>query len=164
MLRLRLEPSGGDPRRAMAALASQFPGALREIDELPLESIVARVNALRACEGGAPTASWMEAMHLFHAFTRGALCAKRWLAGRKVIDDEARAAFQDEASALCWAEDARGWSTELARLASPPKGRVTELVYERIGARLGISTEEARTLVFGVSRRQRAARSGRDLS
>ncbi len=159
MLRLRVEPSGGDPRRAMAALASKFPGALREIDELPLETIIARVDELRASEAGAPEARWMEATHLFHALTRGALCAKRWLMGRKEIDDTIRAAFDREAGTLCWADDARSWGGELARLANPPRGRVTELVYERMGEQLGVSTHEARTLVFGPSRRERTARA-----
>jgi hypothetical protein len=157
MLRLRLEPSGADPRRAMAALALRFPGSLREIDELPLDTIAARVSRLRASEGGAPTLPWMEAMHLFHSMTRGALCAKRWLAGRKGIDEEIRAAFDRAAGGLCGGDDAREWSADLARLASPPRGRVTELVYERIGVRLGMSAAEARTLVFGASRRERRA-------
>jgi hypothetical protein len=157
MLRLRLDPSGVDPRRAMATLASRFPGALREIDELPLETIAARVTELRESENGAPAAQWMVATHLFHSMTRGALCAKRWLAGRKAIDDEARAAFDRDASAFCWEDDARGWRSELARLAAPPRGRVTELVYERMGESLGVSPREARLLVFGPSRRERAA-------
>jgi hypothetical protein len=157
MLRLRLERSGADPRRAMAALASRFPGALREIDELPLETIASRLSELRATEGGAPASPWMEALHLFHSLTRGALCAKRWLAGRKDVGDEVRAAFEREATALCWGDDARAWGNDLSRLASPPRGRVTELVYERMSAQLGVTPDEARTLVFGVSRRARRA-------
>ena len=143
MLRLRLEPSRGDPRRAMAALASRFPGSLREIDELPLETIAARVRELRASEHGAPPARWMEATHLFHAWTRGALCAKKWLAGRKAIDAELRATFEREAAALCWGDDAIAWRDALERLASPPRGRVTELVYERMGAHLGVSADRS---------------------
>jgi hypothetical protein len=158
MLRLRLEPSGGDPRRAMAALASRFPGALREIDELPLETIALRVREIRASEAGAPATRWMEATHLFHVLTRGALCAKRWLAGRKEIDDDVRAAFDRDAEGLCWGDDARSWRADLSRLASPPRGRVTELVYERMSALLGVTSGEARTLVFGISRRERRAR------
>ena len=160
MLRLRLEPSGGDPRRSMAALASQFPGSLREIDELPLATIAARVTALRASERGVPAERWMEATYLFHSLTRGALCAKKWLAGRKEIDDDVRAAFQREVTSLCWAEDARDWHADLARLASPPRGRVTELVYERMGALMGVSSDEARDLVFGFVRREKRGSEG----
>jgi hypothetical protein len=156
MLRLRLEPSGDDPRRAMAALAARFPGSLREIDDLPLATIASRVSELRACEGGAPPARWMEASHAFHTLTRGALCAKRWLAGRKEVGDELRAAFDREVDALSWADDARTWRAELARVASPPRGRVTELVYEQMSSLLGVSASEARALVFGVPRKQRA--------
>jgi hypothetical protein len=163
MLRLRLEAGDGDPRRAMAALASRFPGALREIDELPLEDIRDRIDALRAAEGGSPAAAWMRAMHLFHAMTRGALCAKKWLADRgharaPAIDAATAAAFEREAGSLCWGEDAIAWRGDLARVASPPRGRVTELVYERIAAALGVSTDDARLLVFGPSRRERQAR------
>src|SRR5271170_1520673 len=155
MLRLRLEPSGGDPRRAMAALASRFPGALREIDDLPLETIAERVRELRASEEGAPAARWMEASHAFHTLTRGALCAKKWLAGRTEVGDELRLAFDREVTQLCWGDDARSWRAHLTRVASPPRGRVTELVYEQMSLLLGVSAEEARTLVFGVPRRQR---------
>src|SRR5690348_5331934 len=40
---LALEAPHADPRAEMAALAAQFPGALREIDELPLEEIDVRL-------------------------------------------------------------------------------------------------------------------------
>jgi hypothetical protein len=75
----------------------------------------------------------MEATHLFHALTRGALCAKKWLADRghrttASVDDGVRAAFERESSALCYASDAVAWTKDLARIAAPPRGRVTELV------------------------------------
>jgi hypothetical protein len=159
MLRLRLAHEAGnegDPRRAMVALASQFPGALREIDELPLPEIHARVDALRSAEQGrTAVATWMEATVLFHAFTRGVLCAKRWLAGRKQIDADTKAAFEAESEKLCYADEARAWVGELDRVANPPRGRVTDLVYERIAAALRVTPREARILVFGIPRRER---------
>src|SRR5580692_9887997 len=92
MLRMRLfdeNHPGGDPRREMAALAARFPGALRELDEAPLERIRARLAALSQCLGtGAPPERWMCATVLFHRLTRGALAAKRWLGGRKSVDRE----------------------------------------------------------------------------
>jgi hypothetical protein len=156
MLRLRLAPATLDPRRSMAALASRFPGSLRE---LPLDALRERLTALAAAGRGAPYAPWIEATHLFHVLTRGALCAKRWLGGRKVIDRATRDAFAREASSLCWGDDALTWKDDLELLAAPPRGRVTELVYERIAAHLGGTALEARILVFGLTRRERAAES-----
>jgi len=159
MLRLRLAADAGtpgDPRRAMAALASEFPGSLREIDDLSLDAIRERASELRAAEDGGKVATWMTATHLFHALTRGALCAKKWLSGRKSVDASTLEAFDREADALCWSAEARAWRDDLVRLASPPRGRVTELVYARVGAMLDVSAENVRVLVFGNSRRERA--------
>ena len=151
ILRLRVAheaPDEPDPRAAMSKLANRFPGALREIDELPLAELRARIDALAATEAGAPPAPWMMAMTRYHALLRGALCAKSWLAGRKEVTAEMRAAFAVEAAGLCWAEDARAWTDALASIASPPRGRVTELVFARIAEEMGVSEDEARALVF----------------
>jgi hypothetical protein len=154
--RLHLSPDEPDPRAAMAKLAQEFPGALREVDALPLDDIVARLAALaRVADEGAPPAPWMIASARYHALTRGALCAKSWLAGRKDVTEETRDAFTREAGALCWAADAREWTRDLARVAEPPRGRVTDLVFARIAAELGVTEDVARALVF-PPRRARA--------
>src|ERR1700730_14264997 len=94
MLAMRLAHDAGgedeaDVRRRLARLASRFPGALREIDDLDLDEIRRRLGALDAVlEGRGEVEPWMEAIVLFHALARGALCAKRWLAGRKRVDAE----------------------------------------------------------------------------
>jgi hypothetical protein len=156
MLRLRAEGRDVDPRRALVALADEFPGALREIDDLPLEEIRARTIALARAEGEpSATLPWMRAVWRFHVLTRGALCAKRWLAGKKHVDVETRATFVREAGALCWGEDALAWDAELVRLAAPPRGRVTDLVFARLAKELGVDEAAARALVFGVKRRTR---------
>ena len=160
MLRLRALHDAGDeldPRRAMAALAARFPGALREIDELPLVEIRARIDALRTAEGdGSRVVLWMRAIHRFHALTRGALCAKRWLAGAKTADVNA---FARDLPTLCYADDARAWSGDLDKIARPPRGRITDLVFARIATELGVAEAEARALVFGVPRRKRLSSS-----
>jgi hypothetical protein len=153
ILRLRrLAAAGdvGDPRRAMAALALEFPGALREADALPLSELEHRVGALRDVQRAlAPSALWMDAITRFHALTRGALCAKAWLRGRRTFDEEATRAFTLDATTLCYGTDANAWKDDLARLANPPRGRVTDLVFERLASQLGIELEEAKRLVFG---------------
>ncbi len=166
MLAMRADHASGaeDPasvRTRMSDLAARFPGALREIDELELEEIRRRLVALDdVLAGRRPEEPWMEAVALFHALARGALVAKRWLAGRKRIDASVEAAFAEALSALPFGRDARAWRDELARIASPPGGRLTALVFVRVGRALGVSEREARRRVFAPGRRAgRGARS-----
>ena len=89
MLAMRVvHRSGADDadetRARMAKLASLYPGALREIDDLELSEIRRRVAALdEVLEAGREVELWMEAIALFHRMARGALSVKRWLAGRR---------------------------------------------------------------------------------
>jgi hypothetical protein len=165
MLAMRLAHEAGqdneaEARARMAQLASRFPGALREIDDLELGAIRDRIRQLEAALAGAePGQPWMDATALFHALARGALWAKRWLAGRKIVDDaEARAlAVELEAASDGSASfaDALVWAADLQRVASPPRGRVMDLVFARVAHTLGTSDGEARRLVFGTPRRER---------
>ncbi len=163
LLRLRLEDaaaaSGGrhhDPSPEMAAVAERFPGALREIDELSLESIEARIAELAAAEADPSHARpWMIALHLFHMLARGALATKRWLGGRKHVDDELVQAFAHAIPSLPFAEEAAMWKDDLARIARPPRGRVTELVYARVAVEMRMPASEVRILVFGPRRQSR---------
>jgi len=143
MRALRHAGDAAPPRERLAALASRFPGALREIDDLPLAEIDRRIEALARAEAD-PSACvvWMEAMSRFHALARGVLFAKR------SITDDARVR-------ATWPAEARAWVTDLERVARPPRGRVMDLVYERLGDELGISAHAAKALVFGPSRRER---------
>jgi hypothetical protein len=145
-------------RRRMAELAMRFPGALRELDDMELGEIRRRVEALDAAmAGGGQPEPWMEAVALFHALTRGALVAKRWLGGRKRVDAALARRFAEEHAELPFAEDARSWAGELAGIASPPRGRLTDAVFARLARTLGVAERQARRLVFGVPRRERRA-------
>lgn len=146
-----------DPRAALGSLAARFPGALREIDELPLETIRARLAALDAALGDATTiARWMIAQDLFHRLARGALAVKRWLVrkpGATPADVRHDATLDDEA---------RAWADDVDAIARPPRGRVMDLVHARVARELGVTDEEARLLVFTstASTRRRKARPG----
>jgi hypothetical protein len=149
ILALRDTQATRDPaehRKEMARLAGEFPGALREADELPMEELRARIALLG--DVGAETTAELAAVMRYHELTRGALCAKAWLAGRKEVTDALRRAFLAEAAALCWGGDALEWSDALADIARPPRGRVTDLVFGRIAGERGISEATARALVF----------------
>jgi hypothetical protein len=144
-----------EPTRAMSALAARWPGALRELDDLPSGVLQQRIAALTAArDGAADVAPWMRAQHAFHAKARGALVAKRWLRGRRDVDAPLRAAFVAEAASDV---EARAWCEDLARVARPPRGRVLALVWERVAQELAITEEEARSLVFGGGLRSGAA-------
>lgn len=161
MLAMRIAHATGkedadEARTRMAELASRFPGALREMDDLELAEIRQRIARLdEVLHERHEVEPWMEAVALFHAMTRGALCAKRWLGRRKRIDAAVEEAFARGIPLLPFPEEARAWSRDLARIASPPRGRVTDLVFSRLAESLGISELAARRLVFGVPRRER---------
>jgi hypothetical protein len=167
MLSMRVEHAGGreDPalvRPRMADLASRFPGALREIDSLELAEIRRRIEALEAfLETPGAEQEWMEPMALFHRLMRGALGAKRWLAGRRRVDRALAHAYRRDALRMAFPEDCREWVGDLALVASPPRGRVTDLVFARLARLLGRSERSARQLVFGSQIEKDTRRSGK---
>jgi hypothetical protein len=160
MLSMRLVPdddAAAQPR--MAQLAKAFPGALRELDDLELTEIRRRVAALDAVlDQGEDVERWMVALVLFHSFARGALCVKRWLLGRRTVDGGVARAFAEEVVDLPFPDEARAWASDLARIASPPGGRLSALVIARVAGALQTSEKEARRLVFGPTRRERRRR------
>ena len=140
-----------NPRRAMAALAEEFPGALRELDTLPLDEIERRIQSLgRAEEEPSASEPWMHAQMLFHRYARGAVVTKRWLAGRKDITPAIKQAFARAIERLPRGEDAGLFAGELEHVAHPPRGRVMDLVHAKVARAMDIADTEVRALVFGV--------------
>lgn len=152
-----------DPRPALARLAEEFPGALREIDRLPLATIEARITALRDVLGapdeldarGTPdelgvrespgsraALPWMHAQVTFHRVARAALAAKRCLAGAKAVTPDHRAAIG--AAVL----DAALVADDLDAIAAPPNGRLMAVVHARVARILGLDVAASRALVF----------------
>lgn len=141
MKRLRLEHEaggGGDPRAAMRALASRFPGALREIDELPMELIDARLASLERALGGAPAEPWMIALGRYHAWMRLALALRRSCARDRSL--EAGRAWRAGA-APAHADDVDPRELDDAMLGAilrPPGGRLHRVVLARVGRELEV--------------------------
>ena len=96
----------------------------------------------------------MIAVARFHGLARGVLGAKRWLARRRTVDAALLAAFACEAPHLPFSEEIQAWELDLATIASPPRGRLMDLVFARLATELGISEPTARTLVHGPRRRE----------
>jgi hypothetical protein len=65
--RLRRNVSAEPPTQAMRALAAEFPGALRELDQVPQAVLEARIAELeQVARGATPPAAWMLALVRFH--------------------------------------------------------------------------------------------------
>lgn len=140
-------------RPRLVRLAREFPGALRELDALPMETIEERLAALeRALLDASEVAPWMPAQSAYHALSRGALRAKRWLAGEKVVDDALRERFVSFATKQRAhprrVQELLAWADDLSALATPPDGRISRAVLAKAALRLEITVAEARALVL----------------
>lgn len=146
-----------DPGAAMAALAREFPGALREIDRLPLDVLADRISAIEAALADATRVTpWMRASWSFHRLARGALVVKRWLGSRSPpTSTRADLEIAIASSALEHGDDARAWLDDLGAIARPPRGRLMDLVHARVAAELGWTVDEVREAVFTAPARGR---------
>ena len=76
---------------------------------------------------------------------------KRWLAGASAHGGARRTPSRTRSPTLPHAEDARLWSGDLAAIASPPRGRVMDLVYVRLADELGVDVTAARATVAAAA-------------
>ncbi|MGF1468103.1 MAG: hypothetical protein ACFCGT_18440 [Sandaracinaceae bacterium] len=149
---------GADPKPAMRELASRFPGALREIDELPLGVLRGRSGSLRRfLDGAEEEPDWARPMAAYHGWLRVALGVKRaagpsrrleaataWLAGPyRPLPGDPPAAELTEAA--------------LAAMLRPPGGRLNGWVLERVAARYGITRDTLERRLFPPSPMRRQA-------
>lgn len=121
--------SAAQARPALRALAREFPGALRELDALPMGEIEGRLAALRATASGAPPAPWMRVQESYHRHFRGALALKAAMAQGALDAD----ALDPEAAT---------WLALRAVVHRPPGGRLGPLVIGRVADELGIAPAE----------------------
>jgi hypothetical protein len=142
---------GGDPRREMAVLASRFPGALRECDELPIDEIERRLGVLqRALEEREPAPEWVALQIGYHGFMRAALRIKRMAAGRGAAD--AAAVLRELAQSYRPAPDepplADFDEAAIVAILEPSDGRLNPWVYERVAAQHGVPPARVRLALF----------------
>lgn len=154
MLRMRREDleTGGahDPKHDMRALAKRFPGALREIDELPLEEIESRVAALdEVVAGRAEPPEWARYFLAYHGWMRAVLRIKRLCldcADAEAALERARSTYDpepDEPSRerLCQPE-------LIAAIVRPAGGRLNPWIFERIALAHGVAPAHVRDTLF----------------
>ena len=99
---LRRARARGEPvpeRAVFRALAGEFPGALHELDNLPLEEIDRRLAVIAQIERGGPVEPWMAWMQAYHALMRAALYMKIRVARAESLSSGEAAALAERASA-----------------------------------------------------------------
>lgn len=134
---LREAHARGEPtadRATLRALAGEFPGALRELDRLPLEVIRARAAALEAAARGGVVEPWMAWLDAWHRILVAALAVRAGHDRGAAVDDARAEAIALDASARAGIEvDARFVRAAIA----PPGGRVVVAARAEIEARFG---------------------------
>jgi hypothetical protein len=153
---LRRARAGGEPppdKRVFRALAQEFPGALNELDTLPLAEIDRRIEALLLAEEGGAVARWIPWMDRYHALMRAALYVKIRVARRPKLTDT-------EADALA-ARASRGAGSAVSAdfvraVQAPPNGRLNLVVFGALASAFGASADEIRGALFP----RRAPRGG----
>jgi hypothetical protein len=117
-------------RDCLRALAAEFPGALRELDALPLEALCAR----RAALDDVPPAPWVAWIAGYHGLMRVTLGLKRVMPARRELEETRVTALANEASTQWGARLDEAFVRAVQR---PPRGRLGPLVFEVLGARFG---------------------------
>lgn len=150
-LRQKRDAGGGvAPRGELLALARAFPGALRELDTLPMAVIEARREALHLAVAGDPATEWMTWMIAYHATMRAALFLKARLArtrDTKTNDSATRGEPSSDDPFSELADDAsRRFDLPIdvafvRAVARPPARRVNAAVFERLGNELGVAPD-----------------------
>lgn len=147
--RSQYDTTAAEMRAPLRHLAREFPGALRELDSLPLDEIDRRESALgRAAESGTPEA-WMEWMAAYHVTMRVALHIR----GRRAQRTEPATDEPWDLSALSWSERSLIFDAEFVEaVLYPPEGRVNRVVFKMLGSIFGESEPVIAEALFPTRR------------
>jgi hypothetical protein len=149
---LRRARARGEPipeKAVFKALAAEMPGALYELDRLPLEDIDARRDALAEALRGGPIAPWMTAMAAYHALYRAALFVKARTRKRRAPGAEEAAALARSASRHASIDVGPAF---VHAVACPEGGRIGPVVLAEVAARAGESASALREALFPTRR------------
>ena len=149
MLRMRQDEAPISRREDMQRLAERFPGALREIDELPLEHIEERIAVLdRVIAGELELPDWARFLARYHGWLRAALRLKRLTLD---ADDDTEAMTLVRA-AYVPADDEppleRIDAATLAAIRAPEGGRLNPFIFARVAEDERATPEEVARLCF----------------
>src|SRR4029079_2032729 len=118
------------PEKAVfKALADRFPGALHELDTLPLDVVDARLAALRAALAGSEIEPWMAWMASYHALLRAGLRVRIPTMKDRLCTDERASELAEDAAAHAGSEVDAAFVRATLR---PPGCRLAAVVYARL--------------------------------
>lgn len=159
------------PPETLRALASEFPGALRELDSLPLPVIEARIVGLARALSTTTIEPWMEWMLAYHALMRAALALKRQFASELGFDLDLERATQI-AQGLKLGLSASAGAAFVREVARPPGGRLNRVIFQLLECAFGVSATQIESTLFfratptepgaGSARREGSARPSPD--
>jgi hypothetical protein len=128
-----------EDRAKLRALATEFPGALRELDTLPTDEIDRRVAALETTA----VEPWMHWLCDFHTVMRAALEIKRAIPAPEARSAAIRAGLDD---------------AFVAAVAAPPHGRLMVVVFDRLAKMHGVPAKQIWDTLFPPRKGDRAYR------
>ncbi len=123
------------PRAVLRDLAWRFPGALRELDRMPMATIERRIAELADASRGGATREWMAAHASYHELLRFALAHKLARAFEREAPDIAAPAAADREF--------------LEALRAAPGGRMVPLVRSTIARVLAREVADVVALLEG---------------
>jgi hypothetical protein len=150
LLALRLGADAQPPVAELRALARQFPGALRELDQLPLEVIRVRLAALESVvTGDGALEQWMMLQASYHGVMRATLRIKRW---SRSWSREPDSAARELAARYVPAPDEPAVdffdAAVLLTIRDPPGGRLNPLVLAAVARLHGVDADHVRRALF----------------
>lgn len=162
LLELREGSARGEAKPASSrfrALASELPGALRLLDQMPLGDLSTRAAELERLAAD-PTAvpAWIESTLAWRSVMRAALAVRR-AAGRERSVVRAR-----EAIARLDETVHETAHTELEAIVRPEEGRLVVWALGRVGEAVGRAPEAVEREVFGVVRASTLTRTAADVA
>jgi hypothetical protein len=141
--RAKLAGASAPSRTEFQALASRFPGALRELDTLTIDVIDARADALEtASDSLANIRAWMIWVHRYHAWMRAALFVRRHRSREGEGSTETLALTARAHAGI--AVDA----SFVAACSAPPGGRLRPVVLERLASETETDPDRIRAALF----------------
>ncbi len=129
-------------RERLRQLATEFPGALRELDCLPLAELEHRSRIATAVAEGSRSPAWFQWLADYHARMRLALAIQRRLGAAEPRDFEriARAVASESGQAVS--------ALDVAAVAAPPEGRLNSLILAGLELTWGVSALDLERALF----------------